>query len=136
VGGFRRTWLRRSPADIAVAGRRLGAEVAEMTRADLAVYPEPSDVKCPPCPFLEPCRSMQQGRDVGSILRAGYRPRPPQSPEEGRLGGRAWGMGRGAAPPRFPAAGTAARREAQGSAGNQREPTASPRMASRTSRTV
>jgi hypothetical protein len=34
--------------------------------------------------------------------RPGYRKRAPGSPEEGRLGGRAWGMGRGAAPPKFP----------------------------------
>jgi hypothetical protein len=100
--GFRRTWLRRTPADVAAAGRRLGLDVAEMARDDLDVYPEPGDDKCPPCPFLDPCRAMQAGRDEEPILREGYRQRPPEPPEEGRLGGRAWGMGRGAAPPKFP----------------------------------
>jgi hypothetical protein len=63
--GFRRTWLRRTPGDVAAAGLRLGADVAEMARSD------------------------------------GFWPRPPDSQEEGRLGGRSWAMGRGAAPPRF-----------------------------------
>jgi hypothetical protein len=99
--GFRRTWLRRGPADVAAAGRRLGADVAEMIRPGLAVYPEPSDQNCPPCPFLDPCLAMRQGQDVGPMLVTSYRTRPPESPEEGRLGGRAWGLGRGAAPPKF-----------------------------------
>jgi hypothetical protein len=100
--GFRRTWLRRDPADVKQAGRRLGADVAEMTREDLDIYPEPSDDKCPPCPYLEPCRAMRAGRDEEQILLTGYRKRPPEPPAEGRLGGRAWSLGRGAAPPRFP----------------------------------
>ncbi len=100
--GFRRTWLRRTPAEVARAGRRLGQDVAEMAREDLDVYPEPSDDKCPPCPYLDPCLALRTGRDDEPVLRTGYRKRAPESPEEGRLGGRAWGMGRGAAPPKFP----------------------------------
>ncbi len=99
---IRRTWLRRSPPDVAQAGRRLGQDVAEMTRQDLAVYPEPADDKCPPCPFLAPCQALQAGHDAQPILQAAYRKRPPELPEEGRLGGRAWSLGRGAAPPKFP----------------------------------
>jgi hypothetical protein len=99
--GYRRTWLRRSPADVAAAGRRLGADLAEMARPDTGSYPEPSDRNCPPCAFLDPCRTLMDGHDAGPILRSGYRKRPPDRPEEGRLGGRAWGTGRGAAPPRF-----------------------------------
>ncbi len=100
--GFRRTWLRRTPAEVARAGHRLGQDVAEMAREDLDVYPEPSDDKCPPCPYLDPCLALRTGRDDEPVLRTGYRKRAPESPEEGRLGGRAWGMGRGAAPPKFP----------------------------------
>jgi hypothetical protein len=100
--GFRRTWLRRAPADVQAAGQRLGQDVAEMAREDLDIYPEPGDDKCPPCPYLDPCLAMRNGRDAGQILRESYRKRPPEPPQEGRLGGRAWGMGRGAAPPRFP----------------------------------
>jgi hypothetical protein len=99
--GFRRTWLRCAPADVAEAGRRLGADAAEMTREDLAVYPVPSAENCPPCPYFEPCRAMQAGRDAQPILLSGYRKRPAGSRAEGRLGGRSWGLGRGAAPPRF-----------------------------------
>jgi len=102
--GFRRTWLRRTPADVAEAGRRLGQDVTEMVRPDLALYPEPSNENCPPCLYLHPCLAQRNGRDEEPILRTAYRRRPPEPPEEGRLGGRAWGMGRGAAPPRFPSA--------------------------------
>ncbi len=99
--GYRRTWLRRSQADVAEAGRLLAADLAEMARPDAGVYPEPSDRNCPPCPFLDPCQALMDGHDAGPILRSGYRSLLPDGPEEGRLGGRAWGMGRGAAPPRF-----------------------------------
>jgi hypothetical protein len=100
-GGFRRTWLRRAPADVAAAGRRLGADAAEMTREDVEVYPVPSPANCPPCPYFEPCRALQAGRDAQPILASRYRKRPALVPQEGRLGGRAWSLGRGAAPPRF-----------------------------------
>ena len=63
--GFRRTWRRHTAGDVAAAGLRLGADVAEMARSD------------------------------------GFWPRPADNQEEGRLGGRSWSMGRGAAPPRF-----------------------------------
>jgi hypothetical protein len=99
--GFRRTWLRRTPGDVAAAGRRLGADVAEMTREDVEVYPVPSAANCPPCAYFEPCRALQAGRDAQPILLARYAKRPALVPQEGRLGGRAWGLGRGAAPPRF-----------------------------------
>jgi hypothetical protein len=98
---FRRTWLRRTPADVAEAGRRLGADAAEMTRENLAVYPVPSPENCPPCPYLDPCRALLAGEDARPILLSDYRKRPAESPQEGRLGGRSWGLGRGAAPPRF-----------------------------------
>jgi len=99
--GFRRTWLRRAPDDVADAGRRLGADVAEMTRAGVEVYPVPSAANCPPCAYFEPCRALQAGRDAQPILTSRYRKRPAGLAEEGRLGGRAWGLGRGAAPPKF-----------------------------------
>ena len=98
---FRRTWLRHGPAEIAAAGRRLGTDVAEMTRDDLAVVPSPSDRHCRACPFKEPCQAMLAGQDAGRILSSQYRERPPDILEEGRLGGGAWSVGRGAAPPRF-----------------------------------
>jgi hypothetical protein len=99
--GFRRTWLRRRPDDVAEAGRRLGVDVAEMARQDVDVHPEPSDQSCPVCPYLDPCRVLSAGHDARPILLSGYRKRPPGNQEEGRLGGRAWGVGRGAAPPKF-----------------------------------
>ena len=41
------------------------------------------------------------GRDAAPVLLTDYRKRPPEPPAEGRLGGRAWSLGRGAAPPKF-----------------------------------
>jgi hypothetical protein len=97
--GFRRTWLRRSPADVAQAGRRLGVDVAEMIRTGLSLDPSPSDRHCPACPYLDPCRAMFAGNDPAPILRSGFRPRPPEPVTEGRIG--APSLGRGAAPFRF-----------------------------------
>jgi hypothetical protein len=97
-GGFRRTWVRHSPAAIAEAGLRLGADTAAMLTAGAAAEPNPSDANCRPCAFLPPCLAMRAGRDSEFLLRSGYRARPPDRLEEGRLGGGAWGMGRGAAP--------------------------------------
>jgi hypothetical protein len=42
-------------------------------------------------------------RRPGALLEAGYRDRGPERVEPGRLGAATWGMGRGAAPPRFDA---------------------------------
>lgn len=97
---FRRTWLRRSPAEVAEAGQRLAREAAEMTSGP-AIYPEPSLDNCPACEFLDPCLAMFAGQDAEAILASSCRDRPPDLPLEGRLGGGAWGVGRGAAPPRF-----------------------------------
>jgi hypothetical protein len=101
--GFRRTWLRRSPADVAAAGRQLGIDVAPMIRPGLDVYPDPSDEKCPGCPYLDPCQALTAGHDATPVLRSGYRTRPPEILEEGRLGGGAWGHGPGCRPAKVPA---------------------------------
>jgi hypothetical protein len=97
----RRTWLRHDPATVQQAAQRLIVDLAEMTRDDLDVYPEPSDRNCPPCPYLAPCLTFRQGGDAEDVIKTRYRHRPAAAPEEGRLGGRAWAMGRGAAPPKF-----------------------------------
>jgi hypothetical protein len=99
---FRRTWVRRSPAEVAAAGRELAGHAAQMAQPDASVAPSPSPAICPACAYLAPCQAMFEGRSPAPLLQAGYRRRPPDTLEEGRLGGRAWGQGRGAAPPRFP----------------------------------
>jgi len=93
--------LRHGPAEVSQAGRRLGTDVAEMARDDVVVVPSPSDLTCGACPFREPCQAMRLGQDAGPIVSSRYRERPPDILEEGRLGGGAWGTGRGAAPPGF-----------------------------------
>lgn len=98
---FRRTWVRRSPAEVAAAGRRLGALAAQMIATGASPEPSPSPAICPSCPYLAPCQAMMTGRDPAPLLRSGYRERAAGKPVEGRLGGRTWGLGRGAAPPKF-----------------------------------
>jgi hypothetical protein len=98
---FRRTWVRRSREEVAEAGRRLAADAAQMAGPGVTTEPSPSPANCPPCPYLAPCRAMSAGQVDVSVLLSGYRERPALKLAEGRLGGGAWGMGRGAAPPKF-----------------------------------
>jgi hypothetical protein len=100
TGDFRRTWLRRSRAEVAGAGQQLARDAADMTSGP-SIYPEPALDSCPACAFLDPCLAMFAGQDPEPILASSYRDRPADVPLEGRIGGRAWGVGRGAAPPRF-----------------------------------
>jgi len=99
-GTFRRTRRRLSRAAIAAAGERLSAQVSLMVDPAVAVYPSPGE-HCSTCPFVAPCRAMQDGRDAEEMLNEQFRPRGPDVPREGRLGGSTWGMGRGAMPVRF-----------------------------------
>jgi len=94
-------WTRHRPGDVAAAGQRLAADVTAMIQPDPDVSPEPSDRNCRPCPFLDPCLAERAGHDPAQLLRAHYQPREGGGAQPGRLGGRAWGMGRGAAPPGF-----------------------------------
>jgi hypothetical protein len=99
--GFRRTWTRHRPGEVAAAGQRLAADAAVMIQPDPDVSPEPYDRNCRPCPFLDPCLAERAGRDPSDLLRARYQPREAVVAQPGRIGGQAWGMGRGAAPPGF-----------------------------------
>jgi hypothetical protein len=99
-GWFRRTWIRRSRAEVEAVAERLCGEVLDMLDPNLALYPSPSPDHCGRCDFLPPCLAMNQGADVQAVLTTGYRRRPDdRPPEEGRLGGGTWSMNRGAAPP-------------------------------------
>ncbi len=99
---FRRTVVPMSGDELALAGRQLGREALDMLDAGLFPYPNPTADGCAACAFREPCLAMRQGRDPGPLMAAGYRRRAgPRPPEEGRLGGSTWSMGRGARPPRF-----------------------------------
>ena len=99
---FRRTVLPMSPAELALAARQLGREALDMLDAGLLPYPNPTPDGCGACGFRAPCLAMRRGDDPRPLLAAGYGRRPDPVPaEEGRLGGRTWGFGRGARPPRF-----------------------------------
>jgi hypothetical protein len=99
---FRRTWIRRSPAEIDQAGRQLASEAREILDPDVAVFPSPSERACGSCPFASPCLALYRGNDheAAAILTSSYRTRSPEA-VAGRLGGVTWSTGRGAAPPRF-----------------------------------
>lgn len=103
---FRRTWIRRSRAEIEQAGRQLAGEALEILGGSAAVFPSPSEPTCGACAFRAPCLAMYEGHDAEAILAANYRPRAPAELVEGRLGGVSWSTGRGAAPPRFSRGGT------------------------------
>ncbi|HET9772176.1 MAG TPA: hypothetical protein VFS16_14885, partial [Acidimicrobiia bacterium] len=96
---FRRTRAPRSRAALDDLGRRLATEALEMLGDDVPVYPAPTLEHCAACEFRAPCIALNDGADAGAILEAEYRARPPEAPEEGRLGAVNWSMNRGAAPP-------------------------------------
>lgn len=96
---FRRTRIPRSRAALDDLGRRLAAEALEMLDTDLPVYPAPAPAHCVACEFREPCIALNEGADAEAIVATKYQLRPPETPEEGRLGSVTWSMNRGAAPP-------------------------------------
>lgn len=98
-GPFRRTWISRTPAEIAEAGIRVGQVTSVLVDPDIEPYPTPSSRHCPRCDYLEPCVRMSRGLSADPLLETAYRERGPRGVEPGRLGGVTWGMGRGAAPP-------------------------------------
>jgi hypothetical protein len=98
-GMFRRTRIPRPPAALDHLGRRLAAEAGEMLDPGLVVYPNPAPEHCGSCDFRAPCLAMNEGADAEALLAAQFRLRPPETPEEGRLGAVTWSMNRGAAPP-------------------------------------
>jgi hypothetical protein len=100
-GEFRRTRVRRDRAELQAMGARLAAEALEMVDPGLSLHPSPAPEHCGTCQFVGPCLAMERGGDVRVVLEAGFRDRGPERVEPGRLGAATWGMGRGAAPPRF-----------------------------------
>jgi hypothetical protein len=99
-GMFRRTRIPRSRAELDALAERLAREALDMTDPGLVVYPAPSVAHCSVCRYRAPCLAMNEAGDVEAVLSGGYRIRPPEVPEEGRLGAVTWSMNRGAAPPR------------------------------------
>ncbi len=93
--GFRRTAIRRDPAEIRVAGMRLAQEAADMIGAGTRNYPNPSVEHCPSCAFVPPCLAVDEGVDAEALLAASYRRRPAGAGDVGRLGGTPYGVGRG-----------------------------------------
>jgi hypothetical protein len=96
---FRRTWIRRTRAEVEGVGERLSAEAIDMLDPTLTLYPSPSPEHCGSCHYRAPCLAINEGADVAAVLAAGFIERDLDQPEEGRLGGGTWSMNRGAAPP-------------------------------------
>lgn len=70
-GRFRRTVVRRSQAALARAGQQVGADVLEMQRPDLPVFPTLS-LRCAECAFKAACDAMEAGLDWSAVLDEGY----------------------------------------------------------------
>jgi hypothetical protein len=100
-GQLQRTVVRHTTTSKRLAALRLGAAVRAMLADDVSLDPTPAWSHCCACSFRSPCLALNQGDDAEPLLAAGFRPRPPDVIEEGRLGGASWGMGRGAAPLHF-----------------------------------
>jgi hypothetical protein len=98
-GMFRRTRIPRTRAALDDLGRRVATEALEMLDAGLMVYPTPVPEHCGVCDFRAPCLALNEGADADAIVKTNYRVRPPEAPEEGRLGAVTWSTNRGAAPP-------------------------------------
>jgi hypothetical protein len=98
-GMFRRTRIPRTRAALDDLGRRLATEALEMLDPEPALYPTPAPEHCGVCDFRCPCLALNEGADADAIVKTNYRVRPPEAPEEGRLGAVTWSMSRGAAPP-------------------------------------
>jgi hypothetical protein len=96
---FRRTRIPRGGEELGRLGIRLAEEALDMVDPALRLYPSPRAESCSRCHFRRPCIAMNEGADPAVLLDAAYRRRPPEGPEEGRLGGSTWSMNRGAAPP-------------------------------------
>lgn len=94
---FRRTRIHRPRTEQAAAAARLGRAIKEMLDPALAVDPTPEWSHCSRCSFRSPCMATNRGHDAARLLAEGYEKRPPDVVEEGRLGGAAWGLGRGTA---------------------------------------
>ncbi|HEY4003651.1 MAG TPA: hypothetical protein VGM60_00475 [Pseudonocardia sp.] len=92
--GFRRTHIPRLPGELAGRGLAVGHEIMDMTDPGLRLYPNPAVSRCASCAYRAPCVVMNQGEDVGPMLRASFRPRAAQDFEPGRLGS-VWGFGPG-----------------------------------------
>jgi hypothetical protein len=98
-GMFRRTRIPRTREALDDLGRRLATEALEMLDTELPLYPTPAPEHCGVCDFRSPCLALNEGADAEAIVKTNYRVRPPEGPEEGRLGAVTWSMSRGAAPP-------------------------------------
>jgi hypothetical protein len=98
-GMFRRTRVPRTRAALDDLGRRLATEALEMLDPEPTLYPTPAPEHCGVCDFRSPCLAWNEGADAEAIVKTNYRVRPPEAPEEGRLGAVTWSMSRGAAPP-------------------------------------
>ena len=101
AGAFRRTQIPRTRAELTGFGNRLALQAADMVTDSLPLYPSPSQQNCGRCAYRAPCIAVNEGTGAEAVLASSYRLRPPPPSDEGRLGGGAWSLGRGAAPPRF-----------------------------------
>jgi len=92
---------REGPGRAGGHGGQAGRRGPRDGRPRTVAAPEPGPGALRDLPVRGPVLAMERGGDLRVVLEAGFRDRGPERVEPGRLGAATWGMGRGAAPPRF-----------------------------------
>ena len=72
---FHRIKLEKTRTEITLGMEHIGQTVLEMLDPETPMYPAPSQIKCPRCPFNEPCRVRHMGGDYSQLIHDDYRPR-------------------------------------------------------------
>ncbi|MEO5884792.1 MAG: hypothetical protein ABIQ58_04670 [Candidatus Limnocylindrales bacterium] len=81
----RRSVVRRSRAAIEAAGQRVARDIRQMIDPGVDIAPNPSAERCPPCPFLLPCTTMQAGGDPDLVLLTEFRRRGEEELDDAGL---------------------------------------------------
>jgi hypothetical protein len=97
---FRRIRIPLTRREIETVGAQLSMEALDMISPELRVYPNPSDENCARCLFQSPCMALMEGENPNTIFEQSLW-KKAGSPDQGRLGGASWSVGRGSAPPRW-----------------------------------
>lgn len=75
---FKRVHITKRPQAIAAFGRRLQDTIADMVDPGVRIYPSPSWFRCSWCPFLEPCKLLQDGINPAPTLQFAFQKREPR----------------------------------------------------------
>lgn len=72
---FKRVELRKTETQLAINLQNLTATIGEMLNPATQLYPSDSQLKCPRCPFRDPCRIRLAGGSYDLLLQEEFRTR-------------------------------------------------------------